>query len=208
MEEEIWKDIPGYEGLYRVSTLGNVLSVNYAHSGKPGILVQAKNGAGYPTVNLYKNGVLEQCFVHRLVSITFIPNPEGKREVDHIDGNPKNNRVENLRWCTHQENLNNPVSLERFKKGSTGRRHTKEAREKMSKSRIGLAAVPILQISMEDGSVIREFIGTCYAAREYGYDEHKIHRCLRGDTKSAYGYYWRYKDPNRINKKYIRRNKK
>lgn len=205
MEEEIWKDFPGYEGRYRVSTKGNVMSVNYAHSGKPGILTPAKTVLGYLFVNLYKNGVCRQMFIHRMVAIAFIPNPEGKREVDHIDGSPKNNRVENLRWCTHKENLNNPVSLERFKAGSTGKVHTKEAREKMSKHRIGVAAIPILQISMDDGSIIREFLGTSYAAKFYGYKENNIHRCLRGKQSHAYGYIWRYKDPERLNKHYIRK---
>ena len=110
MVEEIWKDIAGYEGLYMVSSLGRVKSLNYMHTGKEGILEQMKHRNGYLKVNLYKNGKMYQQYVHRLVAIAFIPNPEGKPEVDHINGKRTDCRYCNLRWVSSIENKNNGVS--------------------------------------------------------------------------------------------------
>ena len=109
---EIWKDIEGYEGLYKVSNLGRVKSLNYRHTCKEEILSPHKAGdtGKYLKVGLWKNGNYEQMLIHRLVAIAFIPNPKNKPEVDHIDGNKHNNRVSNLRWVTSIENKNNGVS--------------------------------------------------------------------------------------------------
>ncbi len=207
MEEEIWRDIPGYGGRYQVSTFGNVKSMNYANLNRPQVLKPSKTTRGYSFVNLYANGVKRPWFVHVLVATAFLHRPDGKREVDHIDGDPQNNDVHNLRWVTHRENLNNPISLERFRRGSTGKVHSKETREKMSISRMGLAAVPIYQISLDDGRIIREFDGATAAERALGISSRGIYKCLRGKTRQCGGYKWSYKDPNRISKRYIRRNK-
>jgi hypothetical protein len=111
-ERELWRWVPGYENLYMVSSLGRVMSVPceqvrgthpYA---KPGIEVtDHDNGRGYRVLSLYKNGVQKQYTVHRLVASAFIPNPEGKREVNHKDGNKANNAVPNLEWVTASENM-------------------------------------------------------------------------------------------------------
>ena len=104
---EIWKDVVGYEGLYQVSNLGRVKSLERLdknnHPVKEKILKQACDGVGkgYLYVNLGRMG---RGKIHRLVAEAFIPNPYNKPEVNHIDGNTKNNRVDNLEWVTHQEN--------------------------------------------------------------------------------------------------------
>lgn len=207
MEEEIWKDIPGYEGKYQVSSYGNVRSLNYAHQHRVQVLIPLRTALGYLFLNLYLDGVCRKWFIHILVASTFLVRPDGKYEVDHIDGNPQNNRLENLRWVTHKENLNNPVSLERFRNGSTGRKHSAQTRKKMSRTRMGLASIPIYQISLDDGRIVREYEGATMASRLTGIKLHNIQHCLRGHTRQCGGYAWRYKDPNRINKKYIRKNK-
>ena len=100
MTEEIWRDISGYEGHYQVSNFGRVKSF---HKGgrilKPGLVL------GYLKVSLNSGGKVAQRKVHRLVAEAFIPNPNGKPEVNHIDGNPRNNHVDNLEWCTQLENI-------------------------------------------------------------------------------------------------------
>ncbi len=99
---EIFKDIKGYEGLYQVSNLGRVKSFN---RGKERILKPCLDRYGYFHVTLSKNGKQKGCTIHRLVATTFIPNPNNLPQINHIDGNKTNNKIENLEWCTAQENV-------------------------------------------------------------------------------------------------------
>lgn len=103
---EIWRDIDGYEGLYQVSNLGNVLSLHPHRSKKekPKI-ISHDNIHGYHRVELHANGNKTKFLVHRLVADMFLPNPDNKSEVNHKDGNKDNNTVDNLEWCTHRENM-------------------------------------------------------------------------------------------------------
>jgi hypothetical protein len=95
---ENWKDIEGFEGIYQVSSLGNIR--NY----KKQILTPVKTDDGYLRVHLRKTGVSKNLRVHRIVANHFIENPENKPEVNHINGNKTDNRVENLEWVTKSEN--------------------------------------------------------------------------------------------------------
>lgn len=110
MKGEIWKDIKDYEGLYQVSNLGRVKSLNYKRTGKEEILKAYDNGDGYLFVQLSKDGKVKNCRINRLVAQAFLPNPDSLPEVNHKDENPKNNRVENLEWCTRQYNVDYSLS--------------------------------------------------------------------------------------------------
>lgn len=89
--------IKGYEGLYEIDRYGNVYSVKTTKSRRKGLIKPQDNGIGYQRVNLFdENGKSRKHYVHRLVAIAFIPNPENKPNVNHIDCNIKNNNVENL----------------------------------------------------------------------------------------------------------------
>ena len=122
MTEEIWKDITGYEGLYQVSTLGNVKILNYKKTGKSKIKKSySKNG--YLRLALYKDGKPKNFFVHRLVGEAFIPNPDGKPFINHRDETHCNNCVDNLEWCTAKYNINYGNCKEKISKAMLGNKN-------------------------------------------------------------------------------------
>ena len=108
--KEIWKDIPGYEGYYQVSNIGNVKSLERKDTiGRrvhEKILTVNISKKGYARVRLYKNDSKVMYSIHRLVALTFIPTVKNKTEVNHIDENKLNNHVDNLEWCNRSENVN------------------------------------------------------------------------------------------------------
>ena len=114
MIEEIWRPIEGYEGLYEVSNTGQIRSLDMylkckgksyrLQKGK--VLSPSKNTDGYLQVGLCCNGKYKKCLVHRLVAQVFLPNPDNLPEVNHLDEDKTNNRVENLEWCDRKYNLN------------------------------------------------------------------------------------------------------
>ena len=116
--KEIWKDVVGFEGLYKVSNLGNVKSVDRYFCGKLNskrfqkgkIMTAQKNRKGYFAVILHKNGIAHHFLIHRLVAISFIENRLNKEQVNHIDRNKLNNSAENLEWVTRQENVEHALS--------------------------------------------------------------------------------------------------
>ena len=104
--EEIWKDVKGYEGIYRISNLGRIKSLKRFNVPQDRLLNQVSlNNKGYHTVMLSANGSPKRFLIHRLIAISFIPNPNNKPYINHIDGNPLNNSISNLEWCTQKENM-------------------------------------------------------------------------------------------------------
>lgn len=110
---EEWLPIKGYEGLYEVSNLGRIKSLERKkwngksnHIWKEKILKFGTNGANYLAVNLYKNKKRKFITIHKLVATTFIDNPNNYLEINHTDENPKNNAVINLEWCNRKYNCN------------------------------------------------------------------------------------------------------
>lgn len=105
--QEIWKDVIGYEDIYQVSNIGNIKSLNYNRTGKEQLLVLSKDRFGYLCIHLCKQGKKRKFKVHQLVAIEFLNHiPCGhERVVDHIDTNKKNNDVSNLQILSNRENL-------------------------------------------------------------------------------------------------------
>lgn len=176
MKGEIWKDIQGYEGLYQVSNLGRVKSLNYKRTGKERILKPSNNGQGYLRVKLCKDGNREQPLVHRLVATVFCENPEGYTEVNHLDENKQNNMADNLEWCSRQYNV---TYNGRAKKAG------KKAGKKLSK--------PVYSINKESG-LITYWQSAREAERCTDIPHGNIIKCCKGKYHSAGNHYWFYAD--------------
>ena len=190
MEEEIWKPIKDYEGLYEVSNLGRVKSLNYRGTGKERILknIECK---GYLTVCLTKNGKQKVLKVHRLVAEVFIPNPEGKPCIDHINTIKTDNRVENLRWVTHKENNNNPLTKKKYSENH--REQTGENSPNYGKTgESNPKSKPVIQIDPNTNEIVNTYPGVREAERQTGFDQSAISRCCRGEQKIHKGYKWMF----------------
>lgn len=112
--QEIWKDIQDFEGLYQVSSIGNVkriLFINNKVTKPKERMIRTYTTNGYKMVDLCKQGKYKRCLVHRLVATAFIDNPLQKQQVNHKDGNKSNNTVDNLEWCTQSENMKHAYKI-------------------------------------------------------------------------------------------------
>ena len=175
---EQWKPVKGFEN-YEVSNMGNIKSLNYMHTKETKILRLCKDKDGYLRVNLYKNGKRYAKLVHRLVAQTFIPNPENKPQVNHIDGDKTNNTVDNLEWVTVKENQQHAYNAGLHKPI----KHTEETKKKISKTLKGenhpQAKRVICITTGETFNCILE------AERKYNVAHQDISKCCKGKIKSA-----------------------
>ena len=180
-----------YEGLYKVSNLGRILSLNYNGTGKPGLMNPVTDTKGYLKVGLSKNGEYKTCRVHRLIAFTFLENPENKPCVNHkIEGDEGkkinmvifnedgtvNKEKTTIEWATYEENNNYATRNERIAKTMTN--------GKLSKR--------VLQLSLS-GELIREWESTMECGRN-GFNQGNIVSCCQGKRKSAHGFRWMYAD--------------
>lgn len=183
---EIWKDVPGYVGLYQVSNYGNVKSILYNKILKSCWRNSKKE---YKTVYLSNCNKRKTFSIHRLVAAAFIPNPNNKPCVDHIDGNRLNNHVDNLRWATHLENNNNPITLYRkrqaAKKGFLSCRYGKIGK-------LNGKSKAVIRFSMNN-KLIDEFESINIASNITGINKRGIALAANKKCKTAGGYIWKIK---------------
>ena len=177
-ESEIWKDIAGFEGFYKVSDKGRIYSVERKDSRGQrcgGRILKPKHSrGGYLMVHLYKNGKMKAKSVHRLVAEVFLPNPNGLPQVNHRDEVKDNNNVGNLEWCDSKYNINYGTLLER----------SAQAQSKKVRS-----------VNVKTGEVLT-FNSTREAGRK-GYDQSSVAKACKGAYNTGggnlyRGYQWSY----------------
>lgn len=163
---EIWKDITGFVGLYKVSSLGNIQSLNYNRTGNIKQLKPVPNKKGYLQVLLCNGKIRRRVLVHRIVAIEFIPNDKQLSEVNHINEIKTDNRAINLEWCDTLYNNNYGTRNKRLSKA-------------------------INQLTLS-GELINTFEGIREAERITGIKNQSISQCCKGKYKTAGGYIWEY----------------
>lgn len=166
MEKEIWKDIEGYEGLYQVSNLGRVKSLP-KQDGFVFLntrILKPLNINNRKRVVLVKNKKKKNFFIHQLVAKMFISNPNNYFIINHIDGNPSNNNVNNLEWCTYKHNTRHAVKNNLIK-------HNKIAKYSLNNE---LIKIYDSMFEIEEA------------------DHSSVTRCCNGIRKTAGGYKWKY----------------
>lgn len=171
--EEIWKPVVGYEGMYEVSNFGRVWSIR-----RKLFLKQKVTKNGYYIVGLSTYCKVRWFKVSILVAKHFIPNPLNLPQVNHIDEDKSNNRVDNLEWCTAKENSNHGTRNQRISEKKTNGKTSK--------------ALEQFTLGWEK---VAEYPSTREAERQTGYDNTNIGRACNGKLKTYQNYYWRYKEP-------------
>ena len=165
--KEIWKEIPGYEGVYWASTLGHVRSTN-------GVLKPSKHRDGYLKVVFCVKGVRKTYQVHRLIALTFIPNPDNLPQINHKDENKTNNHIDNLEWCTMDYNI-----------------HYGTGQIRCRNRGLPSNARPVSQYSL-NGEFIARYPSTMEAERQTGVAQANINACARHVHHQMCGYVWRF----------------
>lgn len=160
---ERWADIKGFDGLYQVSDMGNVRCTNYHNTHRTQNINPARSSNGYVSVMLYDKEGHRRYSVHRLVANAFIPNPENKPQVNHINGDKQDNRVNNLEWATTSENIVHSINSlhERTR--------------------------PVM--CLETGV---SYISISEAGRSTGIDSSYIAKNAKGKNSSTRGLHWKY----------------
>ena len=182
MKNEVWKDIPNYEGIYKASNFGRIKMVKRTlidslgkKINKKEHILKPRTGNRYYMIALYKNGKREDLLLHRVIAQTFIPNPENKPFVNHKDENCFNNCSDNLMWCTQKENMNWGTINERMSKNSKSKRK-------------------VNQYDM-DGNYIKTWdcMTDFFKSKNMPFKTGII-ECCKGNIKSYMGYKWKYAD--------------
>lgn len=173
--EELWKPVIGFEGLYEVSNFGNVRSLERNGTIKGGrMMAKVLDNYGYYMCKLRNKNIIKMPKIHRLVAQSFIPNPDNKPQVNHINGDKLDNRVENLEWVTSRENIMHAVDNGLINVlGNTN----------------NFLGYKVEQI--KDGKVINTFETISKASRETGVCRSGIEKVLKGKQKTSGGYYWK-----------------
>lgn len=191
---ERWKMVIGYEGHYKVSTYGRVKALDRAVNDirgymkiRKGKLLKPFMRGDYLAVGLTKRKRVKYISVHIIEATAFIPNPERKGTVNHLDGIKTNNYIDNLAWATESEQILHAISIGLFvprnpMKGKFGKDHNK--------------SIPVFQYSI-DGQQIASYGSANEAARITGFHQTGISKACRGELKTHKGFHWYNSQPSK-----------
>ena len=171
-----WKDVKGYEGIYKISDTGILMN----QSGK--VLKPGDNGRGYASAYLWKNRKKQKHYVHRIVAMAFIPNPENKPFINHKDNNPSNNSVDNLEWCTPKENFDWMKMQGRNKRTEKWLENLHKAQKRDYKAVKGT--------NIKTGEVL--YFEYLNSVRKSGFQPSSVCICCKGKISQHAGYRWEY----------------
>ena len=180
---ETFKPIEEFRGAYLISNLGRVKSLNYGKTKRAEFLNPINHHGGYQVVHLCKDGKVYNRMIHTLVAKAFIPNPDNKPLVNHIDGNKHNNVASNLEWVTYKENVRHAIRI--------GIKDPHSNNIPMGKDNIH--SKPILQYT-KSGEFVKRWDCISDAARAVGCNPCMLVNNASGRTKSARGFIWKYPD--------------
>ena len=172
--KEIWKDVKGYEGIYKVSNYGNVkvltrgvFNAKILCQRKGRLFNKNKNTRGYINISLTKDGIKKNKLVHRLVAETFIENEKKYIQVNHKDGNKTNNMVDNLEWCSPKQNISHAIKQ-------------------------GLIKTKTIYQYDKNMNLINIYVSSKEAFSKTNVDRASIIKCCNGLRKTAGGYIWKH----------------
>lgn len=178
LKNEIWKDVVGFENLYKISNYGRLKSLcsnnNSKAYNKDKIRKVFPNGKNYLSCLIYKNFTKYNRRIHRMVAQAFIPNPNNFPQVNHIDGNKWNNKIDNLEWCTNSENQ---IHVYKNNLEKPGLKRT------------------VKQYDL-NGNYIQTFEYISDATKKLNINCSSIISVCKGKRKTAGGYIWKYADDN------------
>lgn len=192
MDKEIWKDIKDYEGMYQVSNLGRVRSLDKIVNGsnqygahfikiRRGKLLKLHiSNNGYYRVILVSDNKNKNFLIHRLVAKAFIPNPNNLPEINHIDGNKSNNIIDNLEWCNHSYNIQHRINVLGIKMKTE---HLQRYRNNQKRK--------INQYDKQ-GNFIKQWNCINDITKKLKIPHSNITACCKGRLNTAHGYKWEY----------------
>lgn len=189
--KEVWKTIPEWN-LYEISNLGNIKGKERiiregrknAYIRKERLLKPITSKLGYKSFMFKQDGKNKKEYIHRLVAKMFIPNPQNKPCVNHIDNNPSNNCVDNLEWCTMQENTDWMIKQGRFERTEEWHKHNKEGQRPYYKG--------VIATNVNTGEKI--YFESIQSVKDKGFQPSCVCVCCKNKrgTKQHLGYYWEY----------------